>query len=138
MFFVVKTSLVVFTMAVVRPYQFEPTYSNEDREQSSSSEDESSTSTARINDDTVSCCTCGKCVTMERERENICCKEITQVVAKLAEHNCITETENYENVCLNTAVLETALVAMVDFGFAPVPDPITNRYMQLHVYDGFN
>ena len=84
MFFVVKTSLLVFTMAVVRPYQLEPTYSNEDREQSSSSEDESSTSTARINDDTVSWCTCGKCVTMERERENICCKEITQVVAKLS------------------------------------------------------
>ena len=48
MFFVVKKSLVVFTMAVVRPFQFEPTYSNGDREQSSSSEDESSTSTTMI------------------------------------------------------------------------------------------
>ena len=118
-------------MVVVRPYQFEPTYSGSEAEEdseSTSSGNETSTERNGSEDDVSTRYSCGKCSRMEWQIENICCQAIPRVQAKVeATHRCIANGEAFSAVVLNEAVLETALVGMMDVGFSPLPDPLQNR-----------
>ena len=54
-----------------------------------------------------------------------------------SDFSCITDLDQFKTLCLDSTVLRTALVGMVEMGFQPVPpEPIPHRYtMQfLQVY----
>ena len=58
-------------------------------------------------------CECGHCILMATSAKCVCCKEVTQIMAKIKEANesiisCITERPGFEAVCLNVWVLQAA------------------------------
>ena len=62
-------------------------------------------------------CTCGKCCAMELPIENVCCKQWP----------CITTTEFFESVVLDSSVLAVAIVNRCDI-FADNPDYSLESY----------
>ena len=62
-------------------------------------------------------CTCGKCRAMELPIENVCCKQ----------RPCITTTEFFESVVLDSSVLAVAIVSRCDT-FANDPDYLPQSY----------
>ena len=55
-------------------------------------------------------CICGKCRRMETEDESKCCREPGEVPGEyFGEHECITNNENFQTVCLHNEVLKTTL-----------------------------
>ena len=55
-------------------------------------------------------CICGKCRRMETEDESKCCREPGIVPGEyFGEHECITNNENFQTVCLHNEVLKTTL-----------------------------
>ena len=60
-------------------------------------------------------CKCGKCKVMETEVESICCKEMAEIdEGRLGGKDCINEVNQFECVCLNPAVLKTALISYIN------------------------
>jgi hypothetical protein len=122
-------------MVEILPYQFEPVYNpgeSLEGENSGSSDEEYVDRSWRKNDAYLSWCLCEKCGRMEQEKECLCCHEISNVKSALQDSgfSCITDHPQFQTVCLDTTVLKTALVGMVEMGFQPVPaDPIPSRYV---------
>ncbi|XP_070385089.1 P2X purinoceptor 7-like [Dermacentor albipictus] len=55
----------------------------------------------------VEWCTCGRCRPMETNRESVCCREISEVAARLPEGDkCITDHPTFVHPCLNVHALE--------------------------------
>ena len=55
-------------------------------------------------------CICGKCRRMETEDESKCYREPGEVPGEyFGEHECITNNENFQTVCLHNEVLKTTL-----------------------------
>ena len=111
------------------PYMYEPTYSNTNYQYESSLSDSNSSdvecdgdgdsindSSARENrSGNLLYCKCGKCKVMETEVESICCKEMEEIdEGRLGGKDCISEVNQFECVCLNPAVLKTALIAYIN------------------------
>lgn len=105
---------------------YEPTYSNTSHRYesgSSSSDSESVEDHDSLNDSTTrerrskntSWCKCGKCKSMETEEESVCCEEMLEIEEERFQgKKCISEVCEFEAVCLNSAVLKTALIAYVN------------------------
>ena len=129
-------------MAEVQPYQFEPIFApgeTSESENSDQSDEDQPEKYARHQDEAVSWCSCGKCAVPETEKECLCCREIKIIDESVrnSDFSCITDLNQFKTVCLDSTVLRTALVGMVEMGFQPVPpEPIPHRYaMQfLQVY----
>ena len=53
---------------------------------------------------------CGECMIMLSRRESICCQEFEHYMAEYLSQSasCISRHQDFELVCLNSAVLETA------------------------------
>ncbi|XP_075536997.1 P2X purinoceptor 7-like [Dermacentor variabilis] len=57
----------------------------------------------------VDWCTCGRCRPMETNRESVCCREISEVAARVPEGaKCITDHPTFVHACLNVHALEVA------------------------------
>ena len=82
-------------------------------------------------------CTCGHCSPMNSEKESICCKEITEMVQLLdgddVRPECITEHQDFSNVCLCRAVLIVALYCHRHrYGTGDIPTD-ANRYVIISI-----
>ncbi|KAH7968552.1 hypothetical protein HPB52_009582 [Rhipicephalus sanguineus] len=71
-------------------------------------------------------CTCDHCVPSSNAEENVCCREIDEVVAK-GNDDCITTHVDFPSVCLNPAVLEAAYYAFDELG-VPIEGEIHKKY----------
>lgn len=63
-------------------------------------------------------------------KESVCCKEIDQVVERMDEENelnCITEHTDFDPVCLNRGVLNTAFMQYRQQYGAVRPDVTENQ-----------
>ena len=103
----------------VEPYLFEPLMTIEElnnlrerlgHDEERNHEGHSEISKTRIGHNRW--CACGKCLPMATEQESVCCKEVREIALKVEPHACITEHPSFERVCLDSEVLQTALVAM--------------------------
>eukprot|EP00118_Oscarella_pearsei_P001924 m.312083 g.312083 ORF g.312083 m.312083 type:complete len:137 (+) comp209694_c0_seq1:266-676(+) len=75
---------------------------------------------------------------METGKECFCCQEMVALNEKLDTGiECIVEHEDFTIVCLNRAVLRTALIAMSDVAAETISDPLTNRILRLAAYRQF-
>eukprot|EP00112_Aurelia_sp_Birch-Aquarium-sp1_P026496 Seg941.3 transcript_id=Seg941.3/GoldUCD/mRNA.D3Y31 product="P2X purinoceptor 7" protein_id=Seg941.3/GoldUCD/D3Y31 len=105
----------------VQPFMFEPGgEDNTDREseqqstEDSSEEEEPDFNLERIGNTTW--CECGNCTQMPTGRESLCCREILRVRLKADENNlvCIADNDDFKVICLNQAVVLTALYQYIE------------------------
>ena len=81
-------------------------------------------------------CLCGSnCVPMSTADECFCCQELDALNQKFDESGveCITAHAKFRIVCLDTDVLNTALVAIHNARCNPLPEPIENRLVVLKI-----
>ncbi|XP_073241599.1 P2X purinoceptor 7-like [Porites lutea] len=129
-------------MSGVQPFQFEPTYPPGqepiDLEEESESGDTNQRD-ARGRIGSTEWCSCEECVAMATEEECFCCQELAELNQKLDESGvgCITEHAKFRIICLDTDVLNTALVAIHNIRCNPLPDLIENRTWRLAAYRQF-
>ena len=71
------------------------------------------------------------------EGERVCCKEIREITLKMETHVCITDHPSFERVCLDSEVLQTALVAMREVRFEDYQVPVPQRTFRLAAYHQF-
>ena len=135
----------MLTMAnSVEPYQFEPLMTLEEleafRERRDNRNNEDSGGEERDEDSrtgTTRWCSCGRCVAMPTSKESICCKELREARDKMGEITCITRHPAFERVCLDSEVLQTALVAIANVRFHHYSLPIQNTTYRLAAYRQF-
>ena len=61
-------------------------------------------------------CTCEKCADELDVPQRLCCQSTTQIIGKkFLDKKCISETDAFEDVCLNRNVLEAALGTWKEF-----------------------
>ena len=82
-------------------------------------------------------CKCRKCPPMSTDKESVCCRELDEAHSKIGDHSCITCNSSFERVCLDSEVLQTALVAMRDVRFEDYQNPIPQRTFRLAAYRQF-
>ncbi|XP_051234844.1 uncharacterized protein LOC127351395 [Dicentrarchus labrax] len=88
----------------VQPYMFEP---ESDPEQEGASEE---VVQCRLQQDVSEWCTCENCTAMPTEPENVCCREIPQVIRRLQNPpSCMVDHPGLEPVCLNAFSLQKEL-----------------------------
>ena len=78
-------------------------------------------------------CKCGHFSAMNSEKESICCQEIAEMVQLLDEGDvcpeCITDHQDFSNICLCRAVLTVALYSHRHrYGTGDIPTD-ANRYV---------
>ena len=72
-------------------------------------------------------CTCENCTRLPTIPENICCREMESLGTKLEGVKCVTKHADFGTICLNPAVLRTALVARDDIRRDGLREPIKNE-----------
>ncbi|XP_037561720.1 P2X purinoceptor 7-like [Dermacentor silvarum] len=65
--------------------------------------------------DDIRWCACGRCVASASAEENVCCRDVGEVVAKGTD-DCITRHSHFPGICLNPGVLEAAFYALQELG----------------------
>ncbi|XP_068735788.1 uncharacterized protein [Montipora capricornis] len=129
-------------MSGVEPFQFEPMYPpGEEPIQSDDDEGEDSPEacTSSMRTGNTEWCICGECILMPTANECYCCQELEELNQKVDESGvtCITSHNKFRIVCLDTDVLQTALVAIQHARLNPIPDPIGNKTWRLAAYRQF-
>nr|XP_011446118.3 uncharacterized protein LOC105341337 [Crassostrea gigas] len=112
-----------------KPYLFEPEVSSD--EESTSSKKSTHEMDDKERQGNNDWCMCGHCP--PTAKESVCCQEIPQVKAVLAEDPgkpCITEHQGFHPVCLNPTVLRIAYYAYRQQYEKDEGEPETNRPMQ--------
>lgn len=111
-------------------YQYEPEFTEEELAATSVSNHniESDEDTTNIDDNF---CTCENCIPLQKRRESLCCRDfqhynehyITEV------NSCITLHSDFDIICLNKTVLETAYVIFMRYKKMKgrAPDLLTPR-----------
>ena len=82
-------------------------------------------------------CSCGCCVALPTSKESICCKGLRKARDTMGEITCITRHPAFERVCLDSEVLQTALVAIAYVHFHHYSVPIQNTTYRLAAYRQF-
>ncbi|CAH3176616.1 unnamed protein product [Porites lobata] len=129
-------------MSRVQPFQFEPSCppckEPIDQEESESGDTNQQDARGRIE-----WCSCKKCEAMATEEDCFCCQELAELNQKFDESGlfrgigCITEHAKFRIVCLDTEVLNTALVAIHNIRCNSLLDLIENRTWRLAAYRQF-
>ena len=115
-------------MSDCKGYQYEPEY-NEDELSTSNENTAHSDENDRKHD--KNWCSCEHCEILSSRRECTCCREFEHYAENYLSPACpcITEHCDFDMVCLNTIVLETAYVAFMRYkrqgGWAP--QVLTNK-----------
>ncbi|XP_020625490.1 uncharacterized protein LOC110062885 [Orbicella faveolata] len=130
-------------MSGVHPFQFEPTYPPgeepvDSEEEGDEGDGELANFDVRVGN--IEWCICGgNCVPMSTADECFCCQELEALNQKFDESGveCITDHAKFRIVCLDTDVLNTALVAIHNARCNPLPEPIENRTWRLAAYRQF-
>lgn len=122
------------------PYRFEPQKQIKDREEN----DDHIPDTEETSDDgwdgmdvetegwrldNVRWCRCTHCTSLPTIKESICCTEMLELNFKMEELSCVINNPEFTTVCLNPAVLRTALIAKSDFRHDDLREPIHNEYV---------
>jgi len=116
-------------MSGVQPFQFEPTYPPGEEPGDSGEEEGQEDGELANLDVTVGnteWCICGgNCVPMLTVDECFCCQELEALNQKFDESGveCITDLAKFRIVCLDTDVLNTALIAIHNARRNPLPEP---------------
>ena len=79
-------------------------------------------------------CSCESCTEMENDFERVCCRgDAEQIIGnKFGDERCISHTEAFRDVCLNTNVLEAAIGTWRTFSDEPLQ--INNRSYRFIAY----
>lgn len=125
------------------PYAHEPTFSNKSYMYTSDSSSRDSND-SDVHEETevemkrignIGWCKCGRCKVMSTEKESFCCKEVMEIdEGRLEGKACISLTAEFEHVCLNQAVVKTALVAYNDFRRGVIKGTFDNKNMRFGCY----
>ena len=133
-----RISFVISNMSGVQPFQFEPIYPP--GKEPVDSEEERDEGDGEANFDirvgNTKWCICGgNCVPMSTTVECFCCQELEALNQKFDESGveCITNHTKFRIVCLDTDMLNTALVAIHNARCNPLPGPIKNRLVVLKI-----
>ena len=126
----------------VEPFMFEPEYEDyEDRPSPPDSDDSSEGEAAavqlpeRMQDTTWCSCMC--CSVMPSVLECLCCREIGKGELMSGEA-CISTTERFQTICLDTDVLTINLLMIHDtLTMGPLQRPIPTRSLRLAAYRAF-
>ena len=96
-------------------YQYEPEFIEEELESIVNQPQNAMTELERIFDFTW--LNCRECMIMPSRRESICCQEFEHYMAEYLSQSatCITRHQDFELVCLNSAVPEKAYVGFLRF-----------------------
>lgn len=89
---------------------------------------------------TTSWCWCGKCQVMDSLRECVCCWEMERanVLVRDSDLSCVTLLENFNQVCLNKDVLETAIATKrIMAGLSPGDANRNNSHFRHQAYANF-
>ncbi|XP_068733080.1 P2X purinoceptor 7-like [Montipora capricornis] len=130
-------------MSGVQPFQFEPTYppgeEPVDSEEETGDEGDSGANFDNRVGNTEWCICGGNCVPMSTADECFCCQELEVLNQKFDESGveCITDHAKFRIGCVDTDVLNTALVAIHNARCNPLPEPIENRTWRLAAYRQF-
>ena len=126
-------------MSGVQPFQFEPTYPPgeepvDSEEETGDEGDSGANFDNRVGNTKWFICG-GNCVPMSTADECFCCQELEALNQKFDESGveCITDHAKFRIVCLDTDVLNTALVAIHNARCNPLPEPIENRLVVLKI-----
>ena len=99
----------------LKPFAFEPmcsprkTYEVSSSE-SSSGDEENIENQRKYN---TKWCLCNKCMPMNAEVESLCCRDTNDIPDNYFQgYNCVTESEDFQTVCLSEPVLKTAISAI--------------------------
>ena len=76
----------------------------------------------------VDWCRCGNCIAMATHTESLCCKEVAAVAYRMASaDSCIVDVPNFMAVCVNIAVLDVALLSMMELRANSLVRPVPSR-----------
>ncbi|XP_053373462.1 P2X purinoceptor 7-like [Mercenaria mercenaria] len=91
--------------------------------------------------DNLDWCSCSNCIIMRTETENICCREIQNVLTKEEDDNiveeCICEHPKFNTLCLDRDVLCVAAITVSSMFRTDLPNPLTDRFFRLTAYRQF-
>ena len=109
-------------------YQYEPEFTEE--ELSAAATEDSCKDNASA-DNNIHYCTCGNCGQPRNIRERVCCKQFEHYHEHYLSEDipCISHHPEFELICLNKTVLETAYVAFMRYKkqSGRAPDTLSNR-----------
>ncbi|XP_062609448.1 P2X purinoceptor 7-like [Saccostrea cucullata] len=129
-------------MSECKGYQYEPEF-NEEELLAASAESSDDLGVNEINErgDNTNWCTCGHCDILPSQRECVCCKEFEHYAENYISSlcPCISQHSDFDMVCLNRVVLETAYVAFLRYKrkSGQAPQVLTNRQSRLMAYRQF-
>lgn len=94
----------------IQANQFDPIMSAERRTQKDKERQQKEAELAKRSQPVEVWCTCGKCTSLDRAIENVCCCEdnYVQELLQNTNLNCITAHEGFEPTALNVYVLDAA------------------------------
>ena len=79
-------------------------------------------------------CDCQNCGTMDTVKESVCCQEVNAIKYKLLEQqdkeqdlSCITKSHRFHWICVDSDVLEVAMLSMADIRADSFQRPINSR-----------
>ena len=138
----------------VEPYSFEPRYSQDEitarareAEQHRSSASDNSNSDGEADPPPTGLmanndwCTCNSCIPLDQPMQCRCCQEVPNCRHFFTDDDivCITRHEDFGRVCLQKAVLRTALIAQLDTRGhrARLPEELDSEYVTVTFFHEF-
>ena len=100
------------TNSEILGYQWEPEYSEAELLEMNQEQSRDEVNDQTADELTLEFCTCQNCVILPTQEECKCCKDFQHFVDQYIgdDCTCITLHQDFETVCLNTTVLETACI----------------------------
>ena len=115
----------------LKPYNFEPEYTEEELLELATASDENSGN----DDSSQQTCRCTHCrfQTAIVEEEKTCCVDNDLTVSNLEDYCCITDQPSFHTIVLNRTVLEVAYIQSLAYKRSHVtaPSVLSNRYVPL-------
>ena len=113
----------------LKPYNFEPEYTEEELAELATASDENSGN----DDSSRQTCRCTHCrfQTAIVEEEKTCCVDNDLTVSNLEDYCCITDHPSFHTIVLNRTVLEVAYIQSLAYKRSHVTAPavLSNRYV---------
>ena len=118
-------------------YQYEPEYTEEELAAVAATNEESTNNEEDEASD-KNCCSCGYCALLPKQRECLCCRQFQHYDEHYITEDipCISLHPDFDIICLNNTVLETAYVVFMRYKRLEgrAPDSLSPRYI-LKLFD---
>lgn len=133
-------------MSQVKAYQFHPSRPRQERmevEEQSGADGQGGAGEGGAGEDgqqwrlqSMDWCSCGHCCNMNSVEENVCCRELPNVLAMI-EEGCITEAVDFEAVVLRRGVLAVAIRSRNNLRRTTQREPFTHDLLRHQAYTQF-